>query len=114
VATSYVGVTFGLSGPAGLPIQLVIPFALAAATTVHFALQRRFVFADRSSFALSGAAQLRRYVFIAAVQYAVTAAATSVLPALLGATQQVVYLGTVVIISGTTFVFLRSRVFHMA
>jgi putative flippase GtrA len=67
-----------------VPIELVIPFALAVAVVLHFVLQRRFVFVDRGSFALSGAVQARLYVVIVAVQAAVTTAATALLPALLG------------------------------
>jgi putative flippase GtrA len=114
VGAVYVGLTLVLSGPAGLPIQFVIPFSLAVAVAVHFALQRRFVFVDRSSFALSGAEQARRYLVIVAIQYVVTAAATAILPELLGTTEQLAYLGTVAVISLTTFLFLRSRVFHAA
>jgi putative flippase GtrA len=112
VATTYVGLTLALSGPGGLPIQVVIPVALAAAVALHFVLQRRFVFVDRTTFALSRAEQARRYLVIVAIQYAITAAATAVLPELLGTTEQVVYVATVVAISVTTFLFLRARVFH--
>jgi putative flippase GtrA len=114
VATTYVGLTLLLSGPAGLPIQLVIPVALTAAGVLHFALQRRFVFTDRDEFALAPAAQARWYLVIAIVQYAVTAASTALLPGFLGTTEQVVYVATVVAVSGTTFLFMRSRVFHVA
>ena len=109
---SYVGVTLLLSGPAGLPIQLVIPFSLAIAGAVHFLLQRRFVFADRGTFALSGGAQARLYVVIIAMQYAFTAAATAVLPGLLHISEQVAYVGAVCVVSATTFLFMRARVFH--
>jgi putative flippase GtrA len=113
VFASYVGVTLLLAGPAGLPIQLVIPFSLAIAGAVHFMLQRRFVFADRDTFALTGGAQARRYVVIIAIQYAFTAAATAVLPGVLAVSEQVVYVGAVCIVSATTFLFMRARVFHM-
>ena len=112
VATTYVGLTLALSGPADLPIQLVIPVALTVAVGLHFVLQRRFVFVDRTSFALSRAEQARRYVVLVAIQYAITAAATAVLPEVLGTTEQVVYVATVIAISATSFLFLRARVFH--
>jgi putative flippase GtrA len=113
VGATYVGCTLLLSGPAGLPIQLVIPFALAAAACLHFLLQRHFVFMDRRSFALSGGAQARRYVPIVAVQYAFTATATAVLPGILGTTEQVVYVAAVLVTSAATFLFMRARVFHI-
>jgi putative flippase GtrA len=112
VGSVYIGLTLALSGPAGVPIELVIPIALAAAVILHFILQRRFVFVDRGTFALSSAVQARRYVVIVAIQAAGTTVATAILPELLGTTEQVVYIVTVVAISAFTFLFLRSRVFH--
>ena len=114
VAGVYIGLTLALSGPGGLPIQFVIPFALATAVAVHFVLQRRFVFGDRSSFALSVAEQARAYAVMVPIQYGLTALGTAVLPGLLGTTEQVAYVATVAIISATTFLILRSRVFHAA
>src|SRR5689334_11729391 len=73
VAITYIGLTLLFSGPVGLPIQVAIPIGYVLAVSLHFLLQRRFVFADREQFALSGGAQVRRYVVIGAVQYAVTA-----------------------------------------
>jgi putative flippase GtrA len=114
VGATYIGLTLVFSGPVGVPIQLVIPLALAAAGTLHFVLQRTFVFRDREVFALSSGAQAWRYVVIAAVQYGATATATAVLPGLVGVSEQVAYVAAACVVSGTTFLFLRSRVFHVA
>ena len=97
-----------------MPIQLAIPVSLVCASALHLLLQRRFVFVDRAMFALSASEQARRYVPIVATQYAVTAGATAVLPRLLDASEQLVYLGAVVVVSAVTFLFLRARVFHVA
>ena len=112
VATMYVGATLLLSGPAGAPIQVAIPVAYFTAVSLHFVLQRFFVFASANAFALAVHHQIGRYVVIGASQYVLTAASTALLPPALGLSEQVVYVGTVVVISATTFLFLRTRVFH--
>lgn len=109
----YVGLTLLLSGPVGLPIQAAIVAALFIALTTHFLLQRHFVF-RRAQFALPIRAQLRRYVLMGSFLYAVTVAATSVLPDLLGVSEQVVYVVATALSSTATFLFLRWRVFHGA
>ena len=114
VAGAYIGLTLLLSGPAGLPIQVAIAIAYVLAVMLHFALQRVFVFRGRESFALSGREQAGRYVAIGVVQYTVTALATSLLPSVLGMSEQAVYVGTVVVVSALTFLVLRGRVFHAA
>jgi putative flippase GtrA len=111
VAVVYVGLTLLLSGPLGVPIQAAILVALVVAVVVHFCFQRFFVFRG-APFALSVRDQAGRYLVITAVQYALTAATTTFLPGLLGVSEQVVYLGTVITISTTGFVVLRTHVFH--
>lgn len=112
VAAVYIGATLLLSGPAGAPIQAAIPVAYVTAVSLHFVLQRFFVFGDAKAFALAVHHQVGRYVAIGAVQYALTAASTALLPPALGLSEQVVYAGTVAAISAMTFIFLRTRVFH--
>lgn len=114
VALVYVGLTLLLSGPLGVVIQVAILVAYVLAVALHFALQRWFVFGDRRSFALAAHQQVGRYVVLGAAQYSLTALATTVLPELLGVGEQVVYLATVVAISATGFVLLRTRIFHAA
>jgi putative flippase GtrA len=112
VALTYIGLTLLLSGPGQLPIQVAIPIGYVLAVALHFTLQRTFVFRDREAFALTAREQAGRYVAIGIAQYALTAAATALLPSALGASEQVVYVATVVVISAITFLFLRTRVFH--
>jgi putative flippase GtrA len=109
----YVGLTLALSGPVGLPIQVAIVIALTVALTSHFLLQRNFVF-RHAMFALSVRGQLRRYLVVGSLQYAVAVAATSALPALLGLSEQVAYIAITAVSSIATFLFLRWRVFHRA
>jgi putative flippase GtrA len=112
VAVVYVGGTLLLSGPVGLPIQAAIPIAYVVAVTLHFLLQRTFVFRHDDGFALSVREQIVRYLLIAATQYPATAALTALLPALFGLSEQVAYLITVAVISLTFFFVLRRGVFH--
>ena len=114
VMLTYVGLTLLFSGVAGIPIQVAIAVAYVLAVMLHFALQRTFVFRYELGFALTTGSQVRRYVVIGVVQYTVTAATTTALPSVLGASEQVVYVATVLVISACTFLFLRHRVFHPA
>lgn len=108
----YVLGTLLLNGPLGLPIQLAVLLAYTVAVTLHFSMQRWFVFAHVAEFHLSVAAQLRSYVVIGGVQYALTALATTFLPDALGVSETVVYLGCVGILSSAAFIGLRTLVFH--
>ncbi|ADB53868.1 GtrA family protein [Conexibacter woesei] len=112
VACVYIGGTVVLSDLVGLPIQLAILLAYIAAIVLHFTLQRTFVFGGRDEFALSLSAQVRSYVVIGAVQYAVAAGSTALLPDLLNVTDTVAYLLCVPVASLVAFVLLRRRVFH--
>jgi len=112
VAAVYIGLTLLLSGPVGLPIEFAILIAYVLAVVLHFLLQRHVVFRGTKGFALSVHDQVLRYVLIGIVQYTLTAAATKLLPEPLGLSEQVVYVCTVVTLSGATFLFLRTRVFH--
>ncbi len=51
---------------------------------LHFQLQRLFVWVSVDGFALATSRQVRRYLAMAGTQYAFTAAATAVLPGMLG------------------------------
>lgn len=112
VALTYVGFTLLLSGPGGLPIQAAIPVAYVLAVCLHFVLQRVFVFRHADEFTLSTGEQVRRYVVIGLIQYALTASATALLPGVLDVSEQLVYVGTVAVLSACTFLVLRRRVFH--
>ena len=112
VGLTYIGLTLALSGPAAWPIQLAIPVAYALSVALHFTLQRLFVFRDREAFMLATHEQIWRYLGLGLVQYVVTAAATALLPGVLGIPEQVVYVATVGVVSACAFVFLRTSVFH--
>jgi putative flippase GtrA len=112
VAAVYLGLGLLLSGPIGVPIQIAIPVSYVLSVLLNYMLQRHFVFAHSESFALAPQSQFIRYVQIGAVQYAITALATAVLPNVLGINEQIVYVAVALIAAAITFVLLRFVVFH--
>jgi putative flippase GtrA len=114
VAAVYLGTPLALTGLFGLPIQAAIPIAYVAAVSLHFNLQRHFVFRHVPAFALSTRAQIGRYVMIGAIQYPAAAISTAVLPSVLGVNERVVYVCTAITISLIFFLVLRTHVFHAA
>ena len=111
-AVTYLGGTLLLSTAVGLPIQAAILIAYAVSLGLHFTLQRYVVFRDHDEFELALHQQLGRYLGVASLQYAFTAAATAVLPTALGVTPQVVYVCAAISAAVFTFVVLRAHVFH--
>ncbi|MGI8728811.1 MAG: GtrA family protein [Solirubrobacteraceae bacterium] len=112
VAGVYVCTTLLLHHVAGLEFQLALAIGFAVAVTTHFAAQRLFVWRHEPPFALPIAHQAGRYLAITAVQYGLTALSTSLLPRLLGVPTSIVYLATAACLTLTTFVLLRTAVFH--
>lgn len=112
VAAVYLGVPILLDGVFGVPIQIAIPIAYGLAISLHFNLQRHFVFRHVATFALSGREQAGRYVVVAAVQYPTTALCTALLPGVLGLSPRATYLCTALVISVIFYLVLRSHVFH--
>lgn len=111
VAAFYILATALLSKVVGLPFQVALPIAFGAAIALHFTLQRVFVWA-RADYALPLPHQLSRYLGVAAIQYAITAAATATLPSRLGVSVFLVYLATTASVSIANFLIFRSRIFH--
>jgi putative flippase GtrA len=112
VAAVYLGLPVGLNDGAGVPVEAAIPIAFALALTLHFTLQRTFVFRHVATFALSTRAQIRRYCVIAAVQYPTTAALTALLPGLLHLSQRDCFVIITLSMSLFSFTMLRTRIFH--
>jgi putative flippase GtrA len=112
VALMYLISTTLLAEVVGLPFQVALPIGFALALCVHFTLQRLFVWVDNGEFALPFQHQARRYLVVAGVQYGVTAATTSLLPAAMGLPTEVVYLITVLLLGSANFVVFRNIVFH--
>lgn len=112
VGLVYVGTPVVLNGGAGVAIQVAIPIAYVLAVSLHFNLQRHFVFRHVAEFALSRRQQIRRYLMIGAVQYPTTAIATALLPELLGLSARVTYVVVTLTMSLVFFLLLRAHIFH--
>jgi putative flippase GtrA len=108
----YTGGTLLLSGPLGVPIAIAIAIAYLVGVTLHFLLQRHFVFMDRDAFALPLKSQLTRYVVAGVCQYTITVVAVKTLAPAIGVSQQLVFLAVVVAISLVSFAVLRGAIFH--
>jgi putative flippase GtrA len=112
VAAVYLITTTLLAGVVGMPFQAALAIGFCLAIMVHFTLQRLFVWTHHEEFALPLRHQAGRYLAVAAVQYGVTAASTSLLPATLGLPTEIVYLATVAVLLCTNFLVFRHGIFH--
>jgi putative flippase GtrA len=112
VAAVYLSVPLLLHDVVGIPIEVAIPIAYLLALTLHFNLQRHFVFHHVDEFALTTRQQISRYAMIAAVQYPTTALATAFLPGQLHISSDAAFLIITATISLTSFLLLRGHVFH--
>ncbi len=112
VAGVYLLTTTLLANVVGIPFQVALPIGFCAGLTVHFTLQRFFVWAHADGFALSLRYQAGRYLLTAAIQYGLTALSTAFLPALLGASTETVYLVTVSLATLLNFLIFRRLIFH--
>jgi choline kinase/putative flippase GtrA len=112
VALLYLTVTTVLSQVVGLPFQLALAIGFASGLLLHFTLQRVFVWAHHEEFALGLRHQVGRYLTMALAQYGLTAAATSVLPGLLGVAEEVAYLMTMAVVTTAGFLLMRFVIFH--
>ena len=114
VFATYVVTTTILAEVIGAPFELSLAIGFTLAIVTHFSLQRLFVWRHPAAFALPLHHQLVRYLAVAGFQYGITAAITATLPKVLKVSPEVVYLPTVILLSGTNFLILRSRIFHPA
>lgn len=112
VALVYLGVTTVLSSVFGVPFQIALAIGFCTGLVLHFTLQRAFVWRHEQEYALPLHSQVRRYLLVAGLQYAVTAASTSLLPPILGVPTEIVYLATVAVILAFNFLVFRTRIFH--
>jgi putative flippase GtrA len=112
VALVYLGTTTVLAEVVGLPFQAALAIGFSLGLVVHFTLQRLFVWTHHEEFALPLGHQIGCYLFVAAIQYAVTAASTGLLPSALGISTEIVYLATVAVVLCTNFLVFRHGIFH--
>lgn len=112
VTIVYLGSTTLLADVAGLPFQVALAIGACIGVSVHFTLQRLFVWAHRDEYALPLRHQAARYLVFAGVQYGLTAISTAVLPAALGLPVELVYLATVALLVSLNFLVFRNVIFH--
>jgi len=112
VALVYLTTTTVLAEVFGMPFQAALAIGFSVGIIVHFTLQRLFVWTHREEFALPLHHQVGRYLALAAAQYGVTAASTSLLPSALNLSTEVVYLATVAVVLSTNFLVFRHGIFH--
>jgi putative flippase GtrA len=112
VALVFLGVPYFLNAGAGVPVEVAIPIAYVLALSLHFTLQRLFVFRHIAEFTLTTRAQLKRYGVIASIQYPTTAIVTAFLPSLLHLPQRDTYVIVALTMSVLSFFVLRTLVFH--
>ncbi|MCW3018608.1 MAG: GtrA family protein [Solirubrobacterales bacterium] len=112
VAIVYVATTTLLHEALAAPFQVALAIGFATSVTLHFTLQRLFVWRHYASFALAPHHQAVRYLGVCATQYAITALSTSQLPSLLGVPVEAIYVITTLAVAGGNFIVFRHRVFH--
>jgi putative flippase GtrA len=96
----------------GVPFRYALPIGFALQLSVHYTLQRTFVWIHEERFALPFSRQMRRYLTVAGSQFALTALSTSLLPRALGLSTEVVYLATACVLTSANFLLLRNVIFH--
>jgi putative flippase GtrA len=112
VTLVYLGTTTVLASVVGMPFQIALIIGACVGLSVHFTLQRFFVWAHHEEYALPLNHQAARYLAVAGAQYGLTAASTLILPAALGLPVELVYLATVAILVSGNFLIFRNTVFH--
>jgi putative flippase GtrA len=112
VTIVYLGSTTVLADVVGLPFQLALAIGACAGVSVHFTLQRLFVWAHHEEYALPLHRQAARYLVFAGAQYGLTAISTAVLPTVLGLPVYPVYFATVAILVSLNFLVFRNAIFH--
>jgi putative flippase GtrA len=93
-------------------IALILSYALGL--TVHFTLNRQWVFSSEDAYHLHLTVQGMRYISSAAMIYGLTALALATLPGSLDVPSLGVYYVTVIALSFVNFFVLRSFVFRTA
>jgi putative flippase GtrA len=112
VAGVYVTVTTLLHSVFSVPFQVALATGFVVSVGLHFTLQRLFVWRHHERFALRAGHQAARYLLLCGTQYGVTALSTSQLPGLLGLPVEVVYLTTMLSLTGLNFLVFRGGIFH--
>lgn len=111
-AVIYLFTTTLLAYVVGIAFQVALTIGFLMAMVFNFTMQRVFVWTNRSGFSRPFHHQAGLYLSLAAMQYSVTTATTSLLPRALGLPTEVVYVTTVALLAVTNFLVYRYGVFH--
>lgn len=103
--------TMPLLVAAGVSNQLAVAGAYFSALVLHFTLNREFVFANSSGYALHLTVQGVRYVSVAFTSFAVTSAAVALLPGPLDVSPLAVFYGVSLVAAAVSFLVLSRWVF---
>ncbi len=112
VASVYLTVTTVLAEVVGLPFEVALPIGWVVSVSLHFTLQRVFVWAHHEEFTLPVRHQLPRYLALAVTQYTITAVSIAVLPGALGLPTEAVYVATMALLASCNFLLFRYVIFH--
>jgi putative flippase GtrA len=113
VSVVYITITTLLSEASHLRFQLALAIGWCAAVSVHFTLQRTFVWSNQEEFALPFRHQVGRYLLLAVSQLGVSATTTTLLPSVVGTSAEVIYLATAVVLTLINFAVFRLGIFHV-
>jgi putative flippase GtrA len=95
----------------GLPGQLALVITYIVSTTLHFSMNRRWVWHGEGGYRHHLTAQGRRYLAVVGVSYGTNAAALAWLPGWLDVPQLAVYFVTTMVLALIGYVALRHWVF---
>jgi putative flippase GtrA len=112
VASVYLTVTTVLHEAFDVRFQIALAGGFTVGLCIHFTLQRLFVWRHHERFALPIRHQAARYLCMCAVQYGLTALATTLLPGPLGLPVEGIYVVSALSLACLNFAVFRSRVFH--
>jgi putative flippase GtrA len=99
---------------AGMPIQAALALSFVVALALHFTLNRQWVFAPDSGYALHFSRQGLRYLFAAGLSYAGTSISVAILPDVLGIPELAVFFLAAGAMACISFAILHLWVFHAA
>jgi putative flippase GtrA len=98
----------------GVPIQAALAISFVIALTMHFTLNRQWVFTHDAGYALRLSRQGLRYLLTAGLSYAGTSIAVAVLPDLLGIPELAAFFLAAGVMACVTFTMLHLWVFQAA
>lgn len=98
----------------GLPIQVALALTMIVVLTLHFSLNRQWVFASDSEYAFHLSGQGARYLVAAAISYGGLAFGTAVFPAVLGVPDLVGLLLASAVMTVVNFAVLHLWIFRTA